>query len=145
MPAPLNLAAGYTPTLDSQTINRVGTRIEKGFNFVGCLPFIGILSGALRASLGKIQAVAGLVLMGVGAVGTAVSEDSARVQARFNKIFRMGQEHTLHGALNVIRGLAEVFTCAAFFGIGNAIFLIPNLHQREAFAPCYFKYGAYTR
>lgn len=126
-----------------QSINRIGTKIETLFNYAGCCPFVGAISGILRAALGKIQAVSGLALMAVGVVGSVVT-DSRASKERFNRIFQLGKEHTIHGALNAIRGWAEVAT-SAVFGIGNLVFLIPNIYQDEPFSPFFFKYGTYAK
>jgi len=128
-----------------KTINQAGTAIETGFNVAGCIPIVGFVSGSLRAGLGKVQAVAGLVLMAVGGLGQLFADDNTRVHRRFEKVFQLGAEHTIHGVLNIIRGSAEAFTCAAFFGVGNLMFLIPNLAQNDIFEPFVFKYGAIIR
>jgi len=122
------------------TINRIGTNVERGFNVAGCIPVVGFFSGALRALLGKIQAVAGLILMGVGAIGTLCARDS-HTRARYEKMMKLGKEQTLHGVLNLVRGVGESFTCGALFGCGNLLFLIPNLAQKDKFSPFLYKYG----
>ncbi len=141
----MHIGAGLPKPHASKTalVNKFGTQIEKGFNIAGCLPIVGMFSGAIRATLGKIQAVVGLVLMGTGAIGAICARD-ATTHARYLKLQKLGQEHTLHGVLNVIRGLGEAFTCSAFFGVGNLVFLIPNLSQDDKFSPI-FKYGTLTR
>lgn len=123
-------------------INKVGTNVEEVFNVAGCLPVVGMFSGVLRIVIGKIQVIAGLVLMGTGAIGKMCASKE-KTKERYNKLLKLGQEQSLHGILNVIRGIGESVTCSAFFGVGNLIFLIPNLCQEDKFSPI-FKYGTFT-
>ena len=116
----------------------VFTAVEQGFNIAGSLPVVSFFSGVLRVLVGKIQCVAGLSMALAGGIGQLASKDK-----KWEKLTQLGLEHTLHGALNAIRGAGEAILCAATGGIGNLFLLIPNLMQKPPFSP-YVQYGILT-
>lgn len=121
-------------------INHVLTNVEKVFNVIDCMPYgIGMISGAIRFKLGKIQMIAGAAIAGVGLVGQLVGED----KYKWKQVTRLGVEHMIHGGLNSLRGLGTVLLGAATLGFGNLCLLIPNIAKDDPFSP-EFKYGTFT-
>jgi hypothetical protein len=117
---------------------KLATDIERAFNVAGNIPYVGIVSGSLRAVAGKMQAIAGLAFCIIGVVGTAIAHNS-KVKHRYQNLTNLGVQHLRHGILNMIRGIIEVGLGCSFGGFGSVFMLIPNLSQDRAFDP-YFKY-----
>lgn len=113
------------------------TNIEKGFNFAGCLPVVSLFSGALRMLAGKIQAVAGAVMAGIGFIGHLATK-----KPYWKNTMNLGAEFVLHGALNVLRGFGEAALSATTV-LGNLFLFIPNMAKRDKFSP-YIPYGSLT-
>lgn len=86
--------------------------IERFFNIAGSIPVVQIPSGALRGVGGVFQCMGGGIATTVGLCGESISPGSRHwIDAR-----RLGQEHSLHGILNVTRGAAEAFFGALALG-----------------------------
>ncbi|KIA76214.1 MULTISPECIES: hypothetical protein [Parachlamydia] len=119
--------------------------LETGFNILECVPIVGGFTSAVRTKLGAMQAVAGLVCMVVAGIGIFASNclRDQEAKRKFEAVGRFGAEHTLHGALNMIRGATVVFISACTSGIGNVVMLAPNMAKDEMFTP-FFKYGEFT-
>lgn len=113
------------------------TGIEKGFNIAGCIPVVAFFSGAIRATAGKVQLLAGAVMAGAGGIGYLATK-----QQKWKNIMKLGAEFVLHGALNVIRGFGEAFLAGATI-VGNLFLLIPNLAKKDKFSP-FIPYGTFT-
>lgn len=128
-------------------INFYGTVIEKIFNIAGCMPFLGVASGGLRAFAGKIQIFAGAILVGIGEIGNFVGTHTRvpipEMLKKWETLTKIGTEHIIHGCLNVLRGTGEAFIGSMSFGLANVILLVPNVTKQEHFAP-YFLYGTLT-
>lgn len=121
-------------------INKSCTAVETGFNIAGSLPIIAAKSGALRASLGIIQMVAGSAIS-LGAALFQVVEnfrshpDQAKL-LKLKKVEQYASQHAIHGALNIFRGVAEAACAVATLGILNLVVFLPhNLSQDPEFAP----------
>jgi hypothetical protein len=82
------------------------TEVEAEFNRAAVIPAVGIVSGLLRAVVGTIQALAGVVLLGVAKVAMALVKDK-EAKAEWRLLMTLGAIHLVHGGGNVIRGLAE--------------------------------------
>lgn len=80
------------------------TDIEKSFNLVGCLPGVSILSGVVRATLGKVQ----LVVSGIFAVSSLFLYFIPQVnKSLWYSRACMNGTFIIHGAANIIRGYSE--------------------------------------
>ncbi len=124
-------------------INRNCTEVEKIFNVVSCIPFIGVIGSAVRMIAGKIQLIAGIILAGVAQIGVLVEsrkEGESSLRHKWQALTKLGFEHVLHGCLNVLRGLGETVLATSTLGFGNVALLVPNLINNREFAP-YFTYG----
>ena len=85
------------------------TYIEKCFNIAGSIPIVGMAAGCIRAACGTAQFVYGGFICKIGIIGQVISPGSNSSI----KVTRSGQDHSMHGGLNVARGVSE----AAFAGI----------------------------
>ena len=86
------------------------TDIETKFNLADSIPAIGVGSGCIRAVGGVGQAVFGSFAATGGLCGEMIKPgDRQCVDLR-----KFGQEHALHGTLNVMRGaVGAFFSCLA--------------------------------
>jgi hypothetical protein len=110
--------------------------IEVGFNVAGGLPGVGFVSGYLRTAMGSAQIVAGKFFTAVGLVGMLIGND----RKHWGKIFAFGVEHIIHGALNVIIGVGEMFVGLTPLSL---LLLAYRVARPQQFAPI-FDYGHYT-
>lgn len=122
-------------------LNHFCTKVEKGFNVAGCIPYVGIVSGNLRAALGKVQCVAGIILLVSGKMGQIGAKMQGKSTREWDRIMLLGAEHTVHGALNVLRGLGEALLGIVTLGVGNILLLAPNMMNKDEFGP-YVPYGS---
>jgi len=126
------------------SINSVATDVEKIFNVVACLPFIGGFGGSLRAIIGHVQIAAGVVIASIAEIGLFVEnrkEGESPLRHKWQTLSKLGTEHTIHGCLNVLRGLGETaFATVTPFGLGNVVLLVPNMCNKREFNP-FFEYG----
>jgi len=111
--------------------------LETGFNIAGCIPFVSLFSGCLRALAGKVEMIAGIALATIGFIAFAITAD-----LKWQNIAVLGSELALHGTLNIIRGFGEAILCASTIA-GNLFLLIPNMTKDSKFSP-YFEYGMLT-
>lgn len=127
-------------------INTVCTDVEKIFNIGSSTPWIGFLSGTLRAVLGQVQAVVGIALTTISQVGliiASLSKAETALVAKWQNISKLGIELTIHGCLNFIRGIGEALIGKYTFGLGNIVLIAPNTMFDRGFTP-YFAYGSIT-
>ena len=125
-------------TLD--TVNKNFSNAEEFFNFVGSIPIVGIISGTLRVTAGKVQIVAAIISGSVLAASSIIL-DVLHLNYKKKEIEYLSRycfEHALHGCLNVARGMTEAATSASIFG-SIALFVIQS-GSRNGFNPV-FKYG----
>ena len=110
------------------------TTFETAFNVAGSTPFVAIVSGGLRAAAGKIQLLTGLVFGVAGLIGQLTSHN----ERKWENITHVGLENVKHGALNLIRGLAESIVGLTI--VGSLVLLAAQLLSSNRFAPI-FKYN----
>jgi len=113
------------------TFNETFTKIEKAFNIAGGIPIVGIVSGSLRAMAATIQAVVAFLFAAFSMVAQLI--DSANA-GKWEERASLGLEHMIHGGLNYLRAIGEVFTSTL------AVPLIVQLCREDKFEPV-FKYG----
>jgi len=94
------------------------TEIERMFNLAGSIPIVAIVSGIVRATAGKVQAIAGLVLVGVGNAGQWFQPSNS---VKWEQLTAQGVRHATHGVLNMAVGLGE---CVAGFTIVGSLVLL---------------------
>lgn len=126
-----------------QRVHATCTRLEKTFNVLGCMPFIGAASGGLRAVLGHIQVLAGAAFAALGEIGVFVChqrKSEAALAHKWKSIAVLGAEMILHGCLNIMRGYGEAVLGQYSFGLANIVLLVPNVYKEDAFSP-YLAYG----
>lgn len=106
-------------------------KIEKGFNIFGSLPGISVVSGVLRATMGKVQLVAGAAFMLFALLVSAASrgQESDKWFGRA----KAGANHVLHGVANIFRGLGECALGATI--VGSLIPLTIQLIRPKGFNP----------
>lgn len=124
------------------TTNILGTDIEKIFNVVSCLPFLGMIGSAIRVVCGKVQIIAGLALSSIAEVGLFLErkENESVLRGKWLVLSKLGLEQVLHGCLNVLRGTGETILSSYTFGVGNVFLLAPNMCNKREFNP-YLEYG----
>lgn len=118
-------------------INRELNRFETRLNVLGSIPLIGVGSGFVRICFGNVQFVAGCGIGSLGLIGQLIHGDSKSM----DNLTKVGSEHMMHGALNSIRGVGEMFTAESRIG-PIPLSIIPlsiQLLSKEGFAPR-FKY-----
>ena len=111
--------------------NETFTKIEKGFNVAGGIPIVGIVFASLRAAVATIQAVAAFLFAAFSLFAQVI--DSANAD-KWEERASLGLEHMIHGGLNYLRAIGEVFTSTF------AIPLIVQACREDKFEPV-FKYG----
>ncbi|MGK5595335.1 MAG: hypothetical protein ACSNEK_08265 [Parachlamydiaceae bacterium] len=114
----------------SSSVNQSCRHIEQVFNLLECIPIVGIVSSITRAHLGAMQATAGIVTIiagGIGLFSTSFLTNNPQTKEMFERVVRFGQDHTLHGALNYLRGQSVAFAGLMTGGMGNVVMVIPNL------------------
>jgi len=129
------------------TINTIATNIEKIFNIMETLPFIGIMSSELRVNAGKLQVVAGALLSAFAEVGHLMAYQHGGTKSKLERwqlLSKMGTEHIQHGCLNILRGTAGLLCGSTLFGMGSIFLVIPNMINHRNFAP-YFPYGSIVK
>lgn len=139
----VNLSKTSIPNLRDHTY-KIATQVERIFNILGCIPFIGSFSGSLRAAAGHLQVLAGAVLAGAGQIGIFTSRtrhSESEIELKWKMVSTLGAELILHGCLNIIRGYGESLLGYYSLGLANVILLIPNMYKEDSFSP-YFAYGA---
>ncbi len=125
-----------------RSVNKACTYAEMGFNVAESMPVVPVFSGAIRFQLGFIQIIAGSVTSLVGLIGQGIesckSSSNPETMKSMRKITRYGSEHTIHGALNALRGLAAAFLGYTTLGIANLFTFLPfNLTRTPKFSPVY--------
>ena len=132
------------PQLITST-NKACSDVERIFNISGCIPAIGILSGAFRTILAKVQVVVGIAITALSELGKFIAKQTSKedLSDKWEMLSRFGLEQTLHGCLNIMIGTGEVLAGSYTLGLGNVAFLAPNLINNRNFMP-YFAYGSLT-
>jgi hypothetical protein len=131
-----------------QKIYEMSTQTERVFNILGCIPFLGRLSGSVRYLGGKSQILLGLALVGLSEVSlffikVSSQRDDKIIEKKWKMLAHLGAEITFQGSLNTLRGLAEVLVGEYTFGLGNVIFIAVNLKNERNFNP-HFPYGTFA-
>lgn len=111
-------------------INETFKNLETSFNVASSIPGVALLAAPLRATMGKIQFLAGLIISGVGFIGGHFS--SSRI---WSQCSATGLTHIIHGALNFIRGIGEFLIGMTF--VGSIGLLAAQSARKERFAPIY--------
>lgn len=117
----------------SSYVNQSCCHTEQAFNLLECIPVAGVFTSVIRAHLGAIQATAGVIVIiagGIGLFSSTVLTSNQQASEKFKRIIRFGEEHALHGALNVLRGLSVTFIGVMTGGFGNLAMLIPNMTSK---------------
>ncbi len=128
-------------------ISRQSMEVEKIFNAVSCLPFLGFLASSIRSVVGKIQIAAGAAIAAAAEVGLFLEsrkEGEKSLLGKWQTLSKFGMEHVIHGCLNVLRGTSEALLSSYTFGLGNIALLAPNLCNNREFKP-YFGYGTLVK
>ncbi len=125
-----------------KSINKACTVVETGFNVAESFPIISFFSGVVRVKLGVIQAVAGSATSLVGLIGQGIEHckrsPNKETILSLKKITKYGSEHTIHGALNIIRGLGAAVLGYTTLGFANLFTFLPfNLTRTPKFSPVY--------
>jgi hypothetical protein len=111
-------------------INETFKNLETSFNIAASIPGVALLSAPLRATMGKIQFLAGLA---IGAFGFICSQFSS--SKIWDQYTATGFTHVIHGALNFIRGVGEFMLGMTF--VGSIGLLAAQSARKERFAPIY--------
>lgn len=132
------------PQLIAST-NKACSDIERGFNIGGCIPGFGILSGTVRKLLAIGQVIVGVAITALSELGRFIAKQTSKedLSDKWEMLSRFGLEHILHGCLNIMIGTGEVLAGSYTLGLGNVVFLAPNLINNRNFMP-YFAYGSLT-
>jgi hypothetical protein len=133
------------PQLIAST-NKACSDVERGFNIAGCIPGFGILSGAVRTLIAKAQVIIGIEIKALSELGKFFAKQTSEegdLNNKWDTLSRFGLEHILHGCLNIMIGTGEVLAGSYTLGLGNVVFLAPNLINNRNFMP-YFAYGRLT-
>ncbi len=126
-------------------VNRRLTNLEAGFNIAGSIPVVGIVSGATRAALAKVQIIVGASLFIRGTFGAYCARDKkilgvpatqrthcGKDKEHWNAVASFGAEQTIHGALNIFRGYNEFYLSCYGANIGLGIW---QIFRDKGFAP----------
>lgn len=97
------------------------SELEKGLNVAGYVPGVNILSGGLRASMGKLQLIAGLAIGCLALLGSELSTDATK-RKKLDEISARAFEHAKHGLANFFRGIIESSTPFLVGGVGMYLF-----------------------
>lgn len=98
-------------------LNKIGTSVERFFNYAGTIPVINLVSAPTRAGLGVIQTTAaiGTTILGASAHEICHIVHASEKTTRDWKLIKVaGEEHMVHGVLNVGRGISEIFLGFAY-------------------------------
>ena len=114
-------------------------RIEEKFNMAACVPVVGFFSGALRATIGKVEAVAGLIFILVGVAGFSTTNNKEWLNLK-----RLGIELALQGVLNGVRGYGEAMVGITIICSPLLIFANAAEKKEDRFAP-HFPYGSFSK
>jgi hypothetical protein len=124
-------------------LNRFFTNVETTFNIAAALPFVSVPSSAIRVAFGVAQMNIGL---GVGIASAAhLLMKTITPNRNWKLLSDAGFEHTIHGALNIIRGLGELVVAiiSAVYTFGVASIILAPINLNTAFKPK-LPYGFWT-
>lgn len=105
-------------------INKAVSMSERVLNGVNATPLAVFGGGKLRVFLGSKQFTAGVVVCAVSSIlwaATTVVGANEKTRATMKNLSKFGAEHTIHGALNVIRGVAETTVQICSFGLATCL------------------------
>lgn len=128
----------------TRSINSAATMVETSLKCGACLPFVGVIASVAKLYLGHGQVVLGAATAAVGLVGLGISHIapcSNHTKKEWNMVTRLGIEHTIHGALNVLSSLGEIILAVSTSFIGNPLLLL--IYYPNDFKPL-FPYGSMT-
>jgi hypothetical protein len=130
-----------------ENIHKACMDLEKIFNIGGCVPCLGLLSGTFRILFGQAQVVCGVVISVFCEMNLVIINFSKKtdftILSKWQILSKLGTEITIHGCLNILRGMGETLIGSYSLGIGNICLIAPNLLCERNFNP-YFPYGSMT-
>lgn len=110
-------------------INKLTTAIETAFNVTNSIPVIAIPGATMRTAAAQIQCIAAAVFTLIGFIGQMIRPGITK----WDFIFNNGCEHIMHGVLNYLRGVGELFLAVTI--VGSLIPLAYQLSVKNGFAP----------
>lgn len=110
-------------------INKLTTAVETAFNVTNSIPVIAIPGATMRTAAAQVQCVAAAVFALIGFIGQMIRPGITK----WDFIFNTGCEHIMHGVLNYIRGVGELFLAVTI--VGSLIPLCYQLYVENGFAP----------
>ena len=84
---------------------------EKGLNYVGYVPFVSTISGALRAEYGKIEVIGGLAVTAFKAISALFQAGAQRDASLERAVEHL--TYAWHGVANIFRGIIEAIPFAS--------------------------------
>ena len=100
----------------------VSDKVDRALNVVTCVPVIGGLGAVARFEWGKVQAVSGVAVGIFSAVAASVTKNP-ETKLQFKKLAVFGSEHAMHGCLNILKSIGEMFLSVATYTLGNPLLL----------------------
>lgn len=128
----------------AKTLNNASAAVETALNYGACVPILGVIASVATVKFGELQLVLGAATAVTGAIGLGISHlvhSKSHTKKQWNMVTKLGLEHTIHGALNILSGLGEIVLALSTFGLGNLLLIIP--YHRNDFKP-YYRYGQLT-
>ncbi len=113
----------------NMNLNKIFTDVERGFNIVDSIPVVAIFTSPIRVVAAKVQ----MLLSGIIALIGFAAQVSGLQEKKWKIVTQQGGDLFLHGALNLVRGLGELFL--AYTVIGSlALFVYQSVSVKQ-FAP----------
>ena|ERR1700690_1508783 len=88
-------------------LNNTLAKVERGFDYVGYIPVVSALSGALRVVCGKIEIIAGIAASALTAIVALFSPTAYERHEGMKKAANILTTYTVHGIANIFRGALE--------------------------------------
>jgi hypothetical protein len=120
-----------------EKMNNVFNGVETVLHVANGVPFICLISSSVQVNLGVLQKVMGLAMAVIGAIGYSLNR---RNRDEWVTLLRLGNEHVIQGALNIIDGIGQALMGLYTFGLGNLICLTARYVYRGNF-DSFVKYG----
>lgn len=120
---------------DIMQINQAFSSIEKTFNVAATIPIVAVPSSMLRVTVSEIQMLASVIIGAFALIGQVVGSDFEK----WENLTKSAKENLIHGALNFIRGLGELFLGLTV--VGSLGLLSYQSVSSNKFEPVY-KYGS---